>query len=229
MAMAAPWATTTPPCSPMSDSIGLLSLVQWLSPAFPTGGFAYSHGLEVGIAGGQVTTAAQVQAWLTQILRFGAGRQDAILLAHALRPGADLDALATLARALAPSAERLSETLQQGAAFARATAALTGQDHAPRPLPIAVGQAAGVLNLAPEQVIALYLQSFAANLVSVAVRFVPLGQTAGQAVLQALHPLITTLADEAAKANLDDIASGTFRADMAAMQHETMDVRIFKT
>ncbi|MES2666059.1 MAG: urease accessory UreF family protein [Pseudomonadota bacterium] len=218
-----------PRCSPMPDSHALLRLVQWLSPAFPTGGFAYSHGLEVSIAGGEVTTAAQVQAWMGQILRHGAGRQDAILLTHALRPGADLDGLASLARALAPSAERLAETLQQGAAFARATAALTGQDHAPRPLPIAVGQAAKGLNLPPEQVIALYLHSFAANLVSVAVRFVPLGQTEGQAVLQALHPLITALAGEAAKARLDDITSSTFRADMAAMQHETMDVRIFKT
>lgn len=227
--MVALWAMTMPRCSPMPDSIGLLSLVQWLSPAFPTGGFAFSHGLEVFIAAGEVTTAAEVQAWLTEILRYGAGRQDAILLAHALRPGADLDAMTTLARALAPSAERLTETLQQGAAFARATAALTGQDHAPRPLPIAVGQAAAALDLACEQVVALYLHSFAANLVSVAVRFVPLGQTEGQAVLQALHPLITSLAEKASKANLDDITSGTFRADMAAMQHETMDVRIFKT
>ena len=48
-------------------------------------------------------------------------------------------------------------------------------------------------------------------------------------MLQALHPLITALADQADRASLDDITSGTFRADMAAMQHETMDVRIFKT
>ncbi len=213
----------------MQDSQSLLSLVQWLSPAFPTGGFAYSHGFEVFIAAGEVKTAADVRSWLTQVLRYGAGRQDAILLAHALRPGTDLDALTSLARALAPSAERLSETLQQGAAFARATAALTGQAYAPRPLPIAVGQAAQTLHLPAAQVITLYLHSFAANLVSVAVRFVPLGQTEGQAVLQALHPLITALADQADRASLDDITSGTFRADMAAMQHETMDVRIFKT
>ena len=30
----------------------LLTLVQWLSPAFPTGAFAYSHGLEQAVASG---------------------------------------------------------------------------------------------------------------------------------------------------------------------------------
>ena len=208
---------------------GLLSLVQWLSPAFPTGGFAYSHGLEWVIDAGEVTSAGTLQDWLTQILQGGAGRQDAILLAHALDPGADLDALTDLARALAPSAERLSETCEQGAAFARATAPLMRLDLAPRPLPVAVGQAARHLDLPKTDVIALYLHAFTANLVSAAVRFVPLGQTEGQQVLQSLHPVITHLATECATASLADIATNTLRADLAAMRHETLDVRIFKT
>lgn len=208
---------------------GLLSLVQWLSPAFPTGGFAYSHGLECVIAAGEVQRAADLEAWLSGILPHGAGWQDAVLLAHALKPGADLEVLCDLARALAPSAERLSETLEQGAAFARATAALTGRDLPARPLPVAVGQAAAGLGLPPGQVIALYLHAFTANLVSAAVRFVPLGQTEGQAVLAALHPAIEAIAARAMGATLDDITTATLAADLAAMRHETMDVRIFKT
>ena len=207
----------------------LLRLVQWLSPAFPTGGFAYSHGLEWVIDAGEVTSAGTLKDWLTQILQGGAGRQDAILLAHALDPGADLDTLCDLARALAPSAERLSETCEQGAAFARATTALLGLDLAARPLPVAVGQAARHLHLPKSDVIALYLHAFTANLVSAAVRFVPLGQTEGQQVLQSLHPVITNLATECATAPLADIATNTLRADLAAMRHETLDVRIFKT
>ncbi len=30
----------------MTDAPGLMRLLTWLSPAFPTGAFAYSHGLE---------------------------------------------------------------------------------------------------------------------------------------------------------------------------------------
>lgn len=206
----------------------LLSLVQWLSPAFPTGGFAYSHGLEQVVSDGDIRSGADLVAWLGDVLAHGAGWQDAVLLAHTLKAGDDA-ALAELALALQPSAERLRETMEQGTALARTVAALTGRDLPPAPLPVALGMAARPLGLPPEQVIALYLHSFAANLVSAAIRFVPLGQTDGQGALAALHGLIGDLAGRAALADLDDIGTATLGADLAAMRHETLDVRIFKT
>lgn len=209
-------------------SRALLTLVQWLSPAFPTGAFAYSHGLEWAIAEGEVQDAAGVEQWVADILRFGSGRTDAILLAHALK-GHDLEALSDLARALAPSAERLRETEEQGAAFAATTAALTGRALPPRPLPVAIGQAAAALGRPVTEVLELTLHAFAANLVSAAVRFVPLGQTEGQAILSRLHPLIEEIAREAAEAPIEAIGSAAVRGDLAAMRHETQQVRIFKT
>lgn len=207
----------------------LLSLVQWLSPAFPTGGFAYSHGLEQAVVDATLTDAASLQTWLTEILSYGTGRQDAILLACALRPEADLDALSDLALALSSSAERQTETLAQGTALARTVAALTGRTLPPRPLPVALGEAARPLGLPPQQILALYLHSFASNLIQAMVRFVPLGQTEGQATLSALHPLITTLANTLSTATTDDLSSAAFGAEMAAMRHETLQPRIFKT
>lgn len=207
----------------------LMTLVQWLSPAFPTGGFAYSHGMEQVIADGGIRSAADLEAWLADVLRFGAGRQDAILLAASLRPGADHAALAALSRAVQPSAERLRETTEQGEAFARTVAALTGRAALSGPLPVAFGAAAAGLGLPAAQVIALYLHAFASNLVSAAVRFVPLGQTEGQAALAALHPLIASLAETASTLGPDALESAALGADLAAMRHETLDVRIFKT
>jgi urease accessory protein len=208
---------------------GLLALVQWLSPAFPTGAYAYSHGLEFEIAAGRVAAGPELADWLGQVLAFGAGMQDAILLAHALDVETDLDALTDLACALAPTAERLQETMEQGTAFARATSALTGLELQPRPMPIAVGQAGQTLGVPKTQVVALYLHAFTANLVSAAVRFIPLGQTEGQAVLAGLHPLIQSLAAQAAGSGLDDISTSSLRADLAAMYHETLPTRIFRT
>lgn len=207
----------------------LLTLVQWLSPAFPTGGFAYSHGLESAIAEGAVTDSAGLRQWLADVLNFGAGRQDAILLVQSLRPGADHGQLDALARALQPSSERLTEALDQGTAFARTVAGLTGRDLPPRCLPVAVGEAAALLALPEAQVAALYLHAFASNLTSVAMRFMPLGQAEGQSVLAALHPLIESLADEATGLTLEDLGSAALGADMSAMAHETMDVRIYRT
>ena len=218
MVLGARWAMRT----------DLLTLVQWLSPAFPTGGYAYSHGLETVMAEGE-RSAAGLRPWIEGILRFGAGQSDAILLACALRPGADISALDAVARALAGSKERLSETVEQGAAFARTVAALTGRDLPPRALPVAVGEASAALSLPAAEVVAVYLHAFAANLVAAATRFAPLGQTEAQGMLATLHPLIGTLADWAAGAEVDEIATSASGADLAAMRHEELDVRIFKT
>jgi urease accessory protein len=207
----------------------LLTLVQWLSPAFPTGAFAYSHGLERVIANGDVTNAASVEHWLRNILHHGAGWQDAVLLTHALARDADHEALDALARALAPSAERLQESAEQGAALARMVSSLTGRTLPPRMLPVATGEAVATLALPPEQVAQLYLQNFAGNLTTIATRHVPLGQTEGQAVLSRLLPEIDVLGAMAAVASLDDLGSCALAADLAAFQHETQDVRIFRT
>jgi urease accessory protein len=212
----------------LTATLDRLSLMQWLSPAFPTGGFAYSHGLEQVISDGQVVTAADLQTWLGDILTHGAGRSDA---------DADLQGLDDIARALAPCAERLQETLAQGEAFSRTVAAITGRVLPPRTLPLAVAEAAQGMALPPEDIAALYLHAFTANLVSVAVRFVPLGQTEGQATLAALHPVILTVADQAVRtaAGLapDDLigilTSSALAADLAAMRHETLDVRLYRT
>lgn len=210
------------------QTMGLLRLVQWLSPAFPTGAFAYSHGLEQAVTDGDVCDEQDLAEWLSDILATGAGWNDAVLIACALRGEAEAD-LVDLARAMAGSAERLRETEEQGAAFGRAQGEMTGAGAAELPLPLAVARAAGTLGLPDQQVIALFLHSFASNLVSAGVRFVPLGQAAGQRVLASLHPLIGILAERAVLSSRDDLATSVFRADLGAMRHETLDVRIFKT
>ena len=97
-------------------------LLTWLSPAFPTGAYAYSHGLEWAIEARDVTDEATTAAWLADVLAYGAGRSDAILLRHAYRAStaSGLAEVAALAAAAQPCAERRLETLAQGTAFALA-------------------------------------------------------------------------------------------------------------
>jgi urease accessory protein len=206
-----------------------LTLQHWLSPAFPTGAFAYSHGLEQVVARGEVTDAPGLERWLADVLRFGTGWQDSVLLACALRSGADLSALDALCLAVQPCAERLQETQEQGAAFARTVSQITGRDLPPRALPIAVAEAAVPLGLGAQTVIAAYLQAFLTNLVTIGIRHVPLGQGAGHGVLARLLPLVPELAQAASLASMDDLGNSCLGADMAAMEHETKDVRLFRT
>lgn len=205
-----------------------LSLAQWLSPAFPTGAFAASHGLEWFIATGAVQDGERFQQWLEDILLHGAGWQDAVLLSLTLRDPGEASALAEIARALQPGAERLAETLDQGSAFARTVSAM-GTPIAGAPLPIALGCAAAPLNLPPAEVIALYLHSFASNLTSVATRAVPLGQSEAQRRLANLAPLIQTLATRAEGAELADLGGAALGGDIASLKHETLDVRLYRT
>jgi urease accessory protein len=253
MVMGGPWATTTVRNSTAMAELDRLRLVQWLSPAFPIGAFAYSQGLEAAIAAGAVRDSATLQGWIAAVLTHGSGRLDAGFIALARAPDADLPALADLCRAMAGSAERLTEMMEQGRAFGRTIAAITGAIHeetvnlagqpidskgsenvpardAPSlPYALALGSASRALDVETPEVIMLYLQALAAQLTSVAVRFVPLGQTEGQIVLSRLAPLIARLAASHARMTLDDLSSTTMGADLAAMRHETMDVRIYRT
>lgn len=206
----------------------LQTLTAWLSPGWPIGAFAYSHGLEQAVADGAVHDGDSAAGWIGVILRHGAGRNDAILLATAMRDPADPEP-AALAEALAASAERLLETQAQGAAFARVTGAAFGGDRPPAAYPVAVGHAAAGQGMDPALVVPLYLQAVAANLVSAAVRLVPLGQTDGARALAALLPVTRTVAAEALAAGLDDVGGFAPAADIAAMRHETKHVRLFRT
>lgn len=222
---------TPPPegaCS-ASPEASLLAFQQWLSPAFPTGGFAYSQGMEVPMAARELRDADSVGRYLADCLRFGSGRTDAILLCHAAREESDLYALAELAEALAPTAERLRELREIGKAIAALTNAINGTNHPPRPYPVALGAAARRLDLPPARLAQMFLQAQATTLLSAATRFIPLGQTEAQIALARLSPLILDLGAEAAAASLDDIASASFRADLASAAHETLEVRIFRT
>ncbi len=216
------------------DATALLRLLAWLSPAFPTGGFAYSHGLEWAVEAGDVRDEASLLGWVGDVLAHGSGRSDAILLRHACRADrATLSALAALGAAVAGSRERLAETLGQGEAFARAAlvwgsprlAALSG----PLPYPVAVGALAADHGIGEEAAVAAYLQGLTTNLISAAVRLVPLGQTAGLRVLAGLEGTILAVTEATREAALDDLGSTCFRSEIAAMRHETQHTRLFRS
>ncbi|MFO1026080.1 MAG: urease accessory UreF family protein [Acetobacteraceae bacterium] len=225
--------TTMTTITTTTDRAALLHLLAWLSPAFPTGGFAYSHGLEWAVEAGDIRDGDTLLAWLSDVLAHGSGRSDAILLRHAHRSVDDtevLAAIAELALASTPSRERRDEALNQGRAFVLAVQPWLGPS-LPEDLPyaVAVGAAAGRYGIAEDATAACYLQAFTANLISAAVRAVPLGQTAGLRVLAALEPAIMATADATHDAALDDIGGCAFRSDLAAMRHETQYTRLFRS
>ena len=200
----------------------------WLSPGYPVGAYAYSHGVEWAISSGLLGDGAALERWIGDCLRIGAGRTDAILAAAAFADPSSEEP-ADLAAALAPSRERLMETTEMGAAFAATTAAVWGPDHGPAPYPVAFGRFARAHEAPLVPALTLFLQAFAANLASVGVRLIPLGQTEGQRIVAALMPICAMLAEEAARSTLDDVGGAALLSDISAIAHETQTVRLFRT
>jgi urease accessory protein len=214
----------------------------WLSPAYPVGGYSYSHGLEWIVETGQVRGVETLVSWIEDLLTHGTGRSDVIFLAESWRAlsAGELGLLgdtAELAAAFAPSAERRLETLAQGTAFLAATLAAwskpelealaaNGREVA---YPVAVGASAAAHGLPLAETAQAYAQAFAANLVSAAVRLIPLGQSDGLRVLARLEPLIPRVVAAALACTLDDVGGAAVAADVASMRHETQYTRLFRS
>ena len=222
----------------------LFRLLAWLSPSYPVGAYTYSHGLEWAVEAGLVRNRAGLEGWLHTVLRHGGGWQDAVLLAHAHRAVTDRDAAAwcelrELAQAWTPTAELALESRSQGEAFAGASLAswpdadgrLSGLfvDGPGLTYPLAVGAVAAAHHVALSLVLPAYLQAFAANLISAAVRAVPLGQTDGQKALAAIEPVVAEVAVKAADCPLEDLGTATLMVDYCSMRHETQYTRLFRS
>ena len=206
----------------------LITLMQWLSPAFPIGGFAYSHGLEWAINKGHVSNREELQKWISDLLEYGSLKNDAILINLVLQ-GSDPKEINELAMALCPANERLSETKLQGGAFCKIMGDVWSLEIDNLTLPIALALAAKNESIDQNLVVPAYLHSFCSNLISVAMRLIPIGQTDGQKTLRELSPLISDSVRAVAKSDKDDLGSACFLSDVSAMQHEYLQPRVFKT
>ena len=232
-------AMSTAPITGMVDGAARLTLFAWLSPAFPVGGFAFSHGLEWAVDRGDVRGAADLRGWLEDLLRHGTVRADAVLLSAVRRDPAAIEAINEVALALTASAERHLETAAQGTAFLVAVAAawplpalaalaraFEGHDLA---YPVAVGAAAAAHAIPLGATLEVFVQACLSNLVSAALRLSAIGQSEGQAIIASLTPAVLDLAEWAERTSLDDLGTCAWRSDIAAMRHETLYSRLFRS
>lgn len=222
-------------------SASLYRLLSWLSPSYPIGAYTYSQGVEFAVEAGLISDKVSCCEWLSDILRYGTGHSDAVLLAATYSAADDPAAmrhLAETASVFVPTKEIALENQAQGAAFTEITAKTwpcTALDElrqcwdGPLAYPVVVGAVAAGHGIPRDAVITGYLHALAANLVSAAVRLVPLGQTDGQAILAALEADVATVAESANNSKLEDLSSATLMVDWTSMQHETQYTRLFRS
>ena len=212
----------------MHTDLKFMTVMQWMSPAFPIGAFAYSHGLEWAIDKDHVSNGEKLQKWITDLLEYGSLRTDAIFISLILR-GHDVRKMNELSMALCPAGERLLETKLQGSAFAKVIEDVWQQDIGELSLPIAVALAAKNQSIEQDLILPAYLQAFCSNLISAAIRLIPIGQSEGQRIMFELYTTISDLVQTASESEIDDLNSACFFSDVSAMEHEYLQPRIFKT
>lgn len=224
----------------MASDADLFRLMAWTSPAYPVGGFSYSHGIEMAVEEGRLRKQADLVAYIASVLRQGAGRVDAVLFAHAHGAPDDttLDEIAELAAAWRGTAETALEATQQGGSFASVTvscwpdaryAPFAARHRGRLSHSVAFGAAAGMAGIPLRPALFAFLQGFCANLVSAGVRLIPLGQTDGQIATAALLPIITACTDAALTTSLEELGTASPLLDMLSMRHETQYTRLFRS
>jgi urease accessory protein len=224
----------------------LIRLLAWLSPAFPVGGYTYSHGVERAVEDGTIADGDTLRRWIEGALIHGPARVDADLLREVWSAVAADDHVAferalTLGETMRGTPELALESLQQGESFlttvnatwpnaelTRWTELLRAAGRAPA-YPIAVGLAAAAHGVPLEATLSAYLHAFTAALVSAAVRLVPLGQTVGQQALAALEPAIAEATAASLARTLDVLGSTAPLIDLLSIAHETQHVRLFRS
>ena len=218
----------------------LFRLLAWTSPAYPVGGFSYSHGIETAVEEARIRSRAELVDYITAVMQQGAGRVDAVLFAHAhrARDTASLDEIAELAAAWRGTAEAALEATQQGGSFTSVTAsawpdarfaAFAQRQRGRLTHAVAFAVAASMAGIGLRPALFAYLQGFCANLVSAGVRLVPLGQTDGQLATAALLPVITACTESALETPLDELGTASPLIDGLSMRHETQYTRLFRS
>jgi urease accessory protein len=217
-------------------------LLAWSSPAYPTGGFSYSHGLEWAVESGAVGGLEDLLDYVTAVLTREGGWVDGVLFAHAWRSvdsTVALDAVARVAAAFRGSAETVLESRQQGAAFLEVTrrawphralddfARRNGGAPVAHCVVVAITCAAHGIALGPS--LYSYLHAAAANLVSAGARLIPLGQTQAQIAVARLAPAIAEVCKSAQETSLEDLGTAALGVEMCSLRHETQYTRLFRS
>ncbi len=236
----------------MSDEQGrfpplaLLRLQSWLSPAFPTGSYSYSHGLEWAVEAGDINDRDSLVHWLEVDLCHGSGRNEAIFFSDAWRFAIDDDRanlieVAELAAAFRGTSELALESSQQAAACL-ATLRRVWPDrilewlseklcelHVKPALGVVLGIRSATLGIPASLGLPAFLQSYTASLVAAGVRLIPLGQTDGQLAVADLEQAVLAAGAQAEKATIDDLGSAAFMVELASTAHETQYTRLFRS
>ncbi len=224
----------------MVTDLSLLRLLQLVSPGLPIGMYSYSQGLERAVDDGWVSTPDTAREWIGGVLQTSMTRVDVPVLLRLCRAWQNQDHAAVThwsqtLTACRETSELRAEDRQTGQALAKLLMKLdmpeaeAWQRQPEATLATVFSLAAVRWGIDPRHAAMGYVWGWLENQVLCAVKLVPLGQVAGQQLLQALAAQIPTQVDAAALLNDDDIGGSAFGLALASSRHEMQYSRLFRS
>lgn len=233
----------------------LARMLQLASPALPVGAYAYSQGLEWAVEEGIVNSEASALAWILDQLEWNIGRYEAPMLLRMMATWRDMaiadisvgagDTPSSLLNvqylASRETAELRAETLQMGYSMTRLLSELgdfpqplldrciTDDNRSESSYLYVWTCAAAHWAIADQDALTTWLWSWAENQTMAALKAVPLGQAAGQRLLQEIGRHLPAIVEQALALDEEHFSNFAPAFAIACCRHETQYSRLFRS
>jgi urease accessory protein len=227
------------------DTRALLEGLRFVDSFFPSGGYAFSSGLEAAVQGGAVKDSDQLGRYVEDLLRGGMSRREVLAAKVANRAGAtgvvaraieidrDLEATKIGREARVASRQMGRQILKIAADQLRDKPVVEAYrdaveaHRAPGHLAVSFGLTLGTCGWNAQETAAAFLYQTAVGFVSAGMRLSPLGQFEGQRVLGEWLPLIDQISRETDETL--PMSSWSPIQDIYAMRHGRLEWRLFRS
>ena len=227
------------------NTLSLLQGLRFVDSFFPSGGYAYSSGLEAAVQAGAIKDGDGLSRYVEDMLRGGIGRCEAVAvglaqgafvaneLERALVTDSELDAMKLASEARLASRQMGRQVIRVAVDQIRSSTVLqrfhtkVEEGQSPGHLPVSMGLILGACGWTRRESIAVYLYQAAVGLVSSAMKLLPVGQRESQQLLHEWAPVIITISRRAAAT--DRLSSWTPVHDIYAMRHSRLESRLFRS
>lgn len=227
------------------DTSSLLNGLRFVDSFFPSGGYAFSSGLEAAVQGGAVRNVEELSRYVVESLTTGIGEREAVAvgLAHsawvsgaleiAFKTDRELEAMKlgresrTASRQMGRQVIRLAADQLARQPLIEEYLAAVEAERTPGHLAVSIGVTLAAAGWSKEDTIAAFLYQAATGFVSAAMKLMPIGQREGQRLLESLLEVIARVSQKAAHQLV--LQSWSPVQDIYAMRHSRLESRLFRS
>ena len=227
------------------NTSALLKGLRFVDSFFPSGGYAFSSGLEAAVQAGAVQNAEDLSRYVLELLVAGIGEREAVAvgLAHDACVSGLIDGAFNADReleAMKLGQESRAASRQMGRQIIRLAANQRSQhpliddyraaveaERAPGHLAVTFGLTLAAAGWSKEDTIAAYLYQTATGFIAAAMKLLPIGQREGQRLLESWLKIIERISRQAAQRRT--LRSWSPVQDIYAMRHSRLESRLFRS